>query len=156
MRVFTAVMVLAVVFMTGCEEIETGETTKEEMEFTEKNQERLMKAVPAPVLNDSLERRNLVKFLKYWNNEDRLSYLYLLSRSGTVVGHYVIKGKVTYCSSKLTTREQVITVGAGENRYHVVESPGLDGSYGPSEDAIFFFTAENLESLPTLLYWFDG
>ena len=37
----------------------------------------------------------------------------------------------------------MITVGAGENRYHVVESPGLDGSYGPSEDAIFFFTAEN-------------
>jgi hypothetical protein len=144
MRSFTVVaVVLAAILMTSCiENIKTGKTTKQEMEFTEKNQERLMASVPAPVLKDSLERRNLVKYLDYWNNADRLSYLYLLSRSGTVVGHYVIKGKITYCSSKLTTREQVITVGGSYSR-HVVESPGLDGSYGPSEDAIFFFTAEN-------------
>lgn len=129
---------------------DTGKSTKQEMTFTEETHTRLIKAVPPPRMTDSLERRNLVKYLSYWNNPNRLSYIYLLSRSGTVVGHYVIKGKVTYCSSKLTTRDQLVPApfidtynGAGGNITSIIESPGLDGSYGPSEDAIFFFVAEN-------------
>ena len=131
--------------ISGCtSKPDTGDTTKEEMELTEKNQERLMRAVPAPKLSDSLERRNLVKYLEYWNNPNRLSYLYLLSRSGTIIGHYAIKGKITYCSSKLTTRDQIVhTKWVGDKFANIIESPGFDGSYGPSEDAIFFFTAEN-------------
>jgi len=127
----------------------TGASTMNEMTLTEQNHGRLVKARPAPVLNDSLERANLIKYLKYWNNPNRLSYLYLFSRSGTVLAHYVIVGKISYCRSKLTTREQLVRnpfgfAGSDNNRQAMaIESPGLDGSYGPSEDAIFFFTAEN-------------
>ncbi len=128
----------------------TGKSTMQEMTLTEENQQRLLKVVPPPKLTDSLERRNLVKYLDYWNNPNRLSYIYLMSRSGTVIAHYTIKGKVTYCRSKLTTRDQLVQApfydsynGAGGNLSSKIESPGLDGSYGPSEDAIFFFTAEN-------------
>jgi hypothetical protein len=135
--------------LVGCGKgVDTGETTLEEMEFTEKNQDRLTKAVPNPELKDSLERRNLAKFNLYWNKSDRISYIYLISRTGTVMGHYTIVGKITYCSSKLTTREQVLELGHGSrmgSSRHVVESPGLDGTYGPSEDAIFFYTQENPE-----------
>ena len=134
-----------VVFVSGCsDKPDTGDTTRAEMEFTEKNQERLITVVPPPELDDSLERRSLSKYLKYWNNPNRESYIYLLSRSGTILSHYVIKGKVTYCSSKLTTRDQIIyTKYRGNPFASKIESPGLDGSYGPSEDAIFFFTVEN-------------
>lgn len=143
-----AILVVFAVTLTGCgKAIDSGDSTVEEMKFTEKNHRHLRNVVPEPKLEDSLERRNLVKYLLYWNDQDRLSYIYLMSRSGTVIGHYVIKGKVTYCSSKLTTRNQICEVGgyrkgAGYTR-HIIESPGLDGSYGPSEDAIFFFTVEN-------------
>ena len=142
-----ALVVFSVLLLASCGEmIDTGDTTKKEMELTEKNHEKLIKAVPAPQLKDSLERRNLVKYLQYWNKDDRLSYMYLISQTGQVIAHYTIKGKVTYCSSKLTTRDQVLAVrvtSGGDRHSHVIESPGLDGSYGPSEDAIFFFTAEN-------------
>lgn len=151
-----AVLGVLVVGIIGCENDDgsetpvTGKSTKAEMTLTEENHQRLVKAVPAPKLKDSLERRNLVKFLEYWNNPSRLSYIYLVSRSGTVIAHYVIKGKVTYCCSKLTTRDQLVEApfvstysNSGINKTSKIESPGLDGSYGPSEDAIFFFTAEN-------------
>ncbi len=151
------ILCVAMAVAVGCEEETTdapttGKSTMEEMSLTEVNHQRLMKAVPAPALKDSLERRNLVKYLEHWNNPTRLSYLYLVSRSGTVLAHYVIVGKITYCSSKLTTRDQLVESpfvrmysGSGVNRTSKIESPGLDGSYGPSEDAIFFFTAENPE-----------
>ena len=131
--------------ISGCtSKPDTGDTTREEMEFTERNQKRLRKARPEPKMDDSLERANLIKYLEYWNNSNRESYIYLLSRSGTVLAHYVIKGKVTYCSSKLTTRDQIVhTRWFGTEFANIIESPGLDGSYGPSEDAIFFFTVEN-------------
>lgn len=146
---FTIVILLATsTCIIGCRKASgTGKSTVAEMKLTEKNHQKMRKIVPEPELEDSLERRNLSKYLRYWNNPDRLSYIYLMSRSGTVITHHVIKGKVTYCRSKLTTRDQVIEIGgqtyaAGATR-HAIESPGLDGSYGPSEDAIFFYPVEN-------------
>jgi len=143
--VLFGIMILGMFLCSCYEDIETGDTTKAEMEFTEKNQERLIKAVPPPKLQTSLERVNLARYLQEINKEDRISYIYLIN-FGKVMAFYTIKGKVTYCSSKLTTRDQIITMrrsGDG-GRHHVVESPGLDGSYGPSEDAIFFWTTEGV------------
>lgn len=148
--VLVLVALLLVSIVSGCRDSsgrpETGKTTKREMEWTEKNQERLLKAVPPPALQTSLERINLKRYLEEINQEDRISYIYLVN-FGKVMAFYPIKGKVTYCSSKMTTREQIIHVpygGESSNRYHVMESPGLDGSYGPSEDAIFFWTTEGV------------
>lgn len=147
--------ILLTVLLIGCgvstsDAPTTGKSTMQEMTHTEENHQRLKKRRPAPTMDDSLERANLIKYLKYWNNASRLSYIYLLSRAGSVVGYYTIVGKVTYCSSKLTTRDQLVEApfydtgnGAGGNVTCKIESPGLDGSYGPSEDAIFFFTQEN-------------
>mgnify|MGYP003976165383 CR=1 FL=1 len=155
-NVLLVLCLMSVVFViVGCKKKtgdapKTGKSTMEEMTLTEKNHQRLRKANPEPKLDSSLERANLIKYLDYWNNPNRASYIYLLSRSGTVLSHYVIKGKVTYCRSKLTTRDQLVEApfydddnGAGGNLTSSIESPGLDGTYGPSEDAIFFFTTEN-------------
>lgn len=149
MKRFAVLFAIMGLFLISCggSGIDTGDTTKEEMEFTEKNQVRLIKSVPPPELQTSLERINLKRYLQEINKEDRISYIYLISY-GKVMAFYTLKGKVTYCSSKLTTRDQVIEVGthrsSGGFSRHVVESPGLDGSYGPSEDAIFFWTTEGV------------
>jgi hypothetical protein len=139
--------VLAMGMISCGKALDTGQTTIDEMEMTERNQERLLKSTPPPEMKNSLERENLVKYLKEINREDRISYIYLISY-GKVMAFHTVKGKVTYCSSKLTTRDQVVEVGdgstgAGRTR-HTMESPGLDGSYGPSEDAIFFWTTEEV------------
>ncbi len=144
-------IVLAMVgcfLITGCgKAVDTGDTTMKEMEMTERNQERLLKSTPPPQLNNSLERENLKHYLEEINQADRISYVYLIDY-GKVMAFYPIKGKVTYCSSKLTTRDQILEVGGRASRggisRHEVESPGLDGSYGPSEDAIFFWTTEGV------------
>ena len=142
------VPVLGMVLLSACgSAVDTGKTTMAEMEFTEENQTRLLKAVPPPELQTSLERKSLKKYLEDINKENSISYVYLIDY-GKILAFFTIKGKVTYCGSRLTTRQQVLQVGGytskGEITRHVIESPGLDGSYGPSQNAVFFYTTEGV------------
>lgn len=117
----------------------TGDSTKKEMEQTERNHQRLVSAVPPPQLRTSAERMNLKRRLERWNDENKVSYIYLIDR-GVIVSHYTIKGKVSSVNSKLTTGDQIVRSGTLDHRFsHVIESPALDGSYGSNGDAIFFF-----------------
>jgi len=147
LNLVTAITIASIFGCVGCGRvINTGDTTMEEMEHTERNHKALVKSTPAPKLKVSLERINLKRYLEEINREDRISYIYLVNY-GKVMAHYTVKGKVTFCSSKLTTRDQVIEIRGSLSKKrsrHVVESPGLDGSYGPSEDAIFFWTTEGV------------
>ena len=103
-------------------------------------------AVPYPVsqLRDSTERRNLRERLLRFNKANRIGYLYLLSYTGTPTAYYTIEGKVSSTDSQMTT-QQLIIRREGYNGYRsdsVVNAPGDDGSYGPNESGIFFFTTE--------------
>lgn len=121
----------------------------QEMRLTEKNQARLLKVQPPPQLSFSLERENIIKRIKLWNDRNKLSYIYLLNY-GRVVDFYVIKGKVSSVNSRLTTGGQIVKDPNFDTGYEdagglaslVVESPQEDGSYGENGDAIFFFTAD--------------
>jgi len=121
-----------------------GGTQKFEAELTEANHYKLIQVVPAPQLETSQERKNLVRRLETFNNENKISYIYLVS-FGKVMTFYTVKGKVSSVNSKLTSAEQIVP---GYNGYYsnsngkVVESPQLDGSYGTNGNAIFFFTTE--------------
>lgn len=137
------ILALGVLALTGCG-VETGSSTKKEMELTEANHTKLVKAVPPPKLSTSQERRNLVKRLTRFNSETKVSYIYLISY-GKVMAFYTVKGKVSSVNSLLTTPDQIIVVGTASRwgRYKV-SSPDLDGSYGSNGDAIFFFTASDV------------
>lgn len=136
---FAMVMIMG---NTGCSDMpKTGESTRAEMELTEKNHMRLITAVPPPQLNTSQERKNLVRRLAVFNNESKVSYIYLIDY-GKVMGFHTVKGKVSSVNSKLTTGDQIVRsrVGGGDSHFLVIESPQLDGSYGENGDAVFFFT----------------
>lgn len=145
MIVVLAVLCVAMLGNDGCEneKLETGQSTMAEMTLTEQNHQRLVAAVPAPRLETSLERTQLSERLERFNDESKVSYIYLLSSYGQVIAFYPIKGKVSSVNSKLTTQEQIIDdpVGYRETGSLVVESPALDGSYGTNGDAVFFFHA---------------
>lgn len=114
-------------------------------------QERLQTAVPAPVLDTSLERINISKRLQMWSDENKISYIYLTS-FGKVMAFYTVKGKVTSGGKRLTP-QSVSVDGCGnvavvdENNgncsgSYSIEQPELDGTYGSSNPYIYFWTTD--------------
>jgi hypothetical protein len=125
-------------------DIKVGDTFGFEQKFTEKNQQRLVKANPNPTLDRSLERENLIRRYEFLNDQNKIFYVYLIDY-GKVMGYYTAKGKISSVNSRLTQEEQVIRGKHGccdSNKNVVVGSPQLDGSYGTNGDGIFFFTTE--------------
>jgi hypothetical protein len=105
-----------------------------------------------PTVETSQERKNLVRRLETFNNENKISYIYLVNY-GKVMAFYTIKGKVSAVNSLLTTPDQLVRADGSPcsswdssrdaSLCQVVASPDIDGSYGSNGDAIFFFTTED-------------
>lgn len=115
------------------------------------NQKKLVGAVPVPQMSTSQERLNISKRAQLFNNENKISYIYLIS-FGKVMSFYTVKGKVSSLRSYMTPQEQIVdsqgnpcagsTGGCGSSGY-TSQAPDIDGSYGDNVDGIFFFTTEN-------------
>jgi len=151
-KIISIMMVLIIAFAVlsaGCIDESAAEpkTSAAEAALTETNQAKLIKTNPAPSLDSSLERQNLIDRLNLLNNQNKIFYVYLVSY-GKVMAEYTAQGKVSSVNSKLTTQEQIIESPYGRgsqsriNLGMVVESPDLDGAYGTNGDAVFFFTTE--------------
>jgi len=127
----------------GCESAPTS--AQIEMAQNETTQQRMIKNVPAPVLKTSLERKNLTKRLERINQEEMISYIYLVSY-GKVMAYYTIRGKVSSLNSYLTAMERIerCPSGNGNTENVVLQAPDLDGSYGENPQGIFFFTTEGV------------
>lgn len=133
-----SMLLVALLVMSGCDTA-TEKMQKKEESITAKSFERLSTVVPAPQLQDSLERRQLVERLLRISDPDKVFYIYLVNR-GIIFAQLVLKGKVSSVNSKLTNTQQIIWKGSGA--ITAVESPALDGSYGSNGDAIFFFLTD--------------
>jgi hypothetical protein len=109
------------------------------------NKQEKAEPYPATKLTDSLERKNLIEKALRYNNPSKISYIYLLSNTGGIYAYFTIKGKVSSNSSQLTTSQFLIyDQGGSGGGNSVVDAPGDDGSYGPDEPGIFFFTTSNV------------
>ena len=136
----------ALVVLTACEEEPKTDSQKEGQAQTEQAFDQQSKAVPYPVddLRDSLERRNLRERLLRQNEPDRLGYVYIVS-FGKFLGYYTIEGKVSSTQSQMTTESLILKADFGGRwESQVIPAPGDDGSYGPNEDGVFFFTTEGV------------
>lgn len=127
--------------LLGCDD-NSKSTAAQEQKLTEQNQQALLRNQPPVRLEYSLERENINKRTSLWNDENKISYIYLVSY-GKVMAFYTIKGKVSSVNSQITNPDQII-----ENRYNggassvAIASPAEDGSYGTNGDGIFFFTTD--------------
>lgn len=131
----------------SCEDEPAQPSSQEQgQKDTEQAFEQQSKAVPYPVsdLKDSLERRNLRERLLRQNDPERIGYVYILS-FGKFLGYYTIKGKVSSTQSQMTTQE-LVSYACDDHltgcQAQTLSAPGDDGSYGPNEDGVFFFTTE--------------
>jgi len=140
-------ILLAFVLMSASDSCEGGNSTaKEEQRRTEANQEKLNNVQPAPRVEWSLERDNLINRFKLMNDRAVTMYMYVFIEGvGTPIGYYIVN-KVSSVNSQLTNPNQVVDAsgsGGGYDRF-VLESPAEDGSYGTNGDAIFGFTPDGL------------
>lgn len=144
MKKITIAVLACGILLAGCEPAKTT-TTSVNAKNVEANQQRLMKAVPAPTLETSLERQNLAERLKRINQQNMSGYVYLLSY-GRVVASYAIRGKVTSLNAYLMAGEapQSDPVGTADGRQSLmIEQPDYDGAYGQNAAGVFFFTADS-------------
>jgi hypothetical protein len=121
---------------------------QKESQTTEDNQQRLINQIPVPQLQDSLERRNVVKRTELFNDSEKISYVYLTS-FGKVMAFYTVKGKVSSLQSYLNPPERLVRGNGSrcsgwddESGCISVSAPEVDGTYGENPQGIFFFTTE--------------
>lgn len=166
-----AALSICISFFTGCTAEATGGGTKEDVSSMKDVANELASNQPTPTdIDYSLERYNLIK-RTYWVNGQRekanaltceiekpLGYIVLFTESGSVVGSFVVDGKVSSLNSYLTPDSEYYEQeywGDGDS----VDGPNewladIDGSYGENDNGIFFFTPDGkyIEWTGTYLY----
>lgn len=145
---------MVTLFLTACET--TGTATTMDVEKTIGIGNKLAMNQPTPDdIDYSLERYNLIR-RAYWVNGQRekartlpcpipdvpLGYIVLFTESGSVVGRFVVEGKVTSLNSYLTPDSEYYEYYSGDYRVKNNWLPDVDGSYGYNDEGIFFFTPD--------------
>lgn len=169
-KVFAIILVATVVVfcLVGCAGTESG--SREDVLNTKRMSDRLQTNQPTPTdIDYSLERYNLIR-RTYWVNGQRekanalpcevekpLGYIVLFTDNGSVVGSFVVDGKVSCLNSFLTPDseyyEKVSNDVAGDKASNKWLAD-VDGSYGENDNGIFFFTTDGkyIEYTGTYLY----
>ena len=179
-KVLCIVMVLCLMFaLTACDEVAATGTAADQA-ATQQVAANLAENQPTPTdIDYSLERYNLIK-RAYWVNGQRekanalpcqivkpLGYIVLFTESGSVVGSFIVDGKVSSLNSFLTPDSEYYSgeaTKAGTRRRSGEDSwdyayvncwlADVDGSYGENDNGIFFFTTDGkyIEWTGTYLY----
>lgn len=111
-------------------------------------QEQLINAVPVPQLQTSLERINVAKRAQIFNDEAKVSYIYLVNY-GKVMAFFTVKGKVSSLRSYMVPNQKLVREGTRDCYWespvgscYTIDAPDIDGTYGENVEGIFFFTTE--------------
>lgn len=125
---------------------------EKELNAVSANQTRMIQAIPIPELQTSSERSNVSRRAEIFNNEDKISYIYLVNY-GRVMAFFTVKGKVSSLRSYMAPIEQLVDYkgrkcdsswsnACGSGTAYTVSAPDIDGTYGENVEGIFFFTTE--------------
>lgn len=102
---------------------------------------------PSALLKTSLELINQRKKLLRFNEPTKTGWIHLFS-NGVLIGTFTVLGKVSSLQSSMTSSTGVF-LGTAANGYPggdnvPVDMPSDDISFGPNEEGVFWFTAENI------------
>lgn len=140
-----ALLIAVVVCTAGCEVTGSALDTQTQLSIANK----FAHSQPTPTdVEYSLERYNLIR-RTYWVNGNRekantfpceiekpLGYIVLFA-GNTVVGKFVVDGKVSSLNSFLTPDSECYS-----SDFRIEWLSDVDGSYGENDDGIFFFTPD--------------
>lgn len=113
---------------------------------TKARQDKAARIVLCGEANDSLECKNLKERERRNSQPSAIGYVYLYNFDGSVKGYFTIKGKVSSTQSQMGAMDIIADACINTTDYcpEVMEAAGDDGSYGPNESGIFFFTTEDI------------
>lgn len=166
-----AVMTTSLVALVACDEYTYSSGTNSDINKTAGIANNLSTGQPTPTdINYSLERYNLIR-RAYWVNGQRekanaliceiekpLGHIVLFTDNGSVVGKFVVDGKVSSLNSYLTPDSEYYEQDYGSNGQSYGNGNNwladVDGSYGENDNGIFFFTVDGkyVEWTGTYLY----
>lgn len=131
--------------LTACGASSQPNSTDKAQSITEQVSKQLSAAEPYPLsqMKDSSELANLRERLLRMNDPNKIGYLYELSQNGQIIASFTVKGKVSSTGSQILNTNYAYTPCpscSGGGPATTVDSMGDDGSYGPEEGGIFFFT----------------
>lgn len=123
----------------------------------EETQKKVQSAVPIPDIKTSAERQNIARRAKLFDDENKITYIYLVNY-GKVMAFYPVKGKVSSLNSYMTPEDKLVyadgttcTRNESHGDYasssswepcYIVSAPDIDGAYGVNASGIFFFTTD--------------
>lgn len=112
---------VAVLALTGCTEPTADEKSRDDA------YQKVMERQPGKTLEYSPTRETINFWVDTWNEEGKLSYVYLQNTSGDVIGYYVLKGlPVSYCA-QISPPDYVDHGSSGSNVAR--KAPANDGAY---------------------------
>lgn len=136
MNRYTRPVVIAILLLTGTIGLTacTDEgPTAQEREATSRNgsYKSLVAGQPAESMDYSPSRETINGWIKTWREPGKLSYVYLQSADGTLLGYYILKGlPVSYCAGLTPPYEFVNGYGGDSISPDAqVPAPGVDGVY---------------------------
>lgn len=169
MKKFTALFLVLSILLLGCgTEYAAAYSTETDKAKTMATADTLASNQPTPTdIDYSLERYNLIR-RAYWVNGQRekansliceiekpLGYIVLFTESGSVVGRFVVDGKVSSLNSYLTPDSEYYEICYSGSWTETNKwLADVDGSYGENDNGIFFFTPDGkyIEWTGTYLY----
>lgn len=158
---FASLLGVFVLVLSGCSsEIPSASSTDSytlDTKKVEETQKKIQGAVPIPDIKTSAERQNIARRAKLFDDENKISYIYLVNY-GKVMAFYPVKGKVSSLNSYMTPEDKLVyadgstcTRNESQGDYaaasswepcYTVSAPDIDGAYGVNANGIFFFTTE--------------
>lgn len=116
------VIVMSALLLAGCEDSSSAQD--KENQTKTRNYEGLQNKQPAQSMDYSPTRETINFWMDTWEEEGKISYVYLLASNGQEIGYYVFEGlPVSYCASLTPTYERK----NGYDRDHIVDAPAMDG-----------------------------
>lgn len=152
--IIALVAVMAMGIFVGCDGLSEAEKDRQKILGTGNE---FVTNQPTPTdIGYSLERYNLIR-RAYWINGQRekainlpceivkpLGYVILFTASGSVVGRFIVDGKVTCLNTYLTPLSEYYEKNGSSSSgtYRNEWMPDVDGCFGENIDGIFFFTTD--------------
>lgn len=144
-----AVLVLGAVAIFPRGVAEAGDPSEPKNQIAESNSinKQIVNNIPVPKLTTSSERKNVAKRAELFNNESKVSYIYLVNY-GRVMAFFTVSGKVSSLMSYMTPTEKLVDTWGNDCKWtsagscYTVSAPDIDGTYGENVDGIFFFTTD--------------
>lgn len=168
-KIISALLTIIIIFSiciccTGCDLDDTNNSTANDIKTQQKIADDLASSQSTPTdIDYSLERYNLIR-RTYWVNGQRekantlpcevekpFGYIVLFS-GNTIVGNFIVDGKISSLNSFLTP--SCIDEYVCEGGVKTIELSDVDGSYGENDNGIFFFTPDGkyIEWTGTYIY----